>query len=90
MNLFPKYFEQVLCGGPCVWCNEYYSFFLIQFLKVTTHSQLLQDIGSSPHIVQYIPAADLIPNSLYLSMLWESTFYDDGNVFYACCPKRSH
>lgn len=92
MNLFHKYFEELLHGGPCVWCNEHYSFFLIQFLKVTTHLQLLQDIGSIPHIVQYIPVAYFIPKSLYLPMLWKRTFYDDGNhhVFYVCCPERSH
>lgn len=90
MSLFPKYFEQLLCGGPCVWCNEYYSFFLIPFLKATTHLQLLQDIGCIPQIEQYIPVADLIPNSLHLPMLWKSTFYDDRNEFYVCCAKRSH
>lgn len=49
MSLFPKYFEQLLCGGPCVWCNEYYSFFLIPFLKgYNPLTVTLQDIGCIP------------------------------------------
>ena len=32
------------------------------------HLQLLQNIGSVPHIVQYILVAYLTPNSLYLPL----------------------
>ena len=38
----------------------------IQFLKVTFHLQLSQNIGYIPHVVQYILVAYLTPNGLYL------------------------
>ena len=40
--------------------------FFIQFLEVTLHSQLLQNIGYIPCVVQYIPVAYLTPSGLYL------------------------
>ena len=40
--------------------------FLIQFLKVALHLQLLQNIGYRLCVVQYILIAYLTPNSLYL------------------------
>ena len=41
---------------------------LIQFLKVTLHLQLLQNIGYIPHVVQYMLVAYLTPDSLYLPL----------------------
>ena len=40
----------------------------IQFLKVTFHLQLSQNIGYIPHVVQYILVAYLTPNSSYLPL----------------------
>ena len=50
-------------------CFFFFLKFLIQFLKVTLHLQLLQNIGYVPCVVQYIFVACLTPNSLYLPLL---------------------
>lgn len=41
-----------------------------QFLQVTLHLQLLQNIGYLPHVAQYILVSYFIPNSLYPLLLY--------------------
>ena len=51
-----------------VFCILTLSYFLIQFLKVIQHLQLLQNIGYVLRVVQYIPVVCLTPNNLYLPL----------------------
>ena len=56
--------------------------FFKQFLKVTLHLQLLQDIGYIPRVVKYILVAYLIPDSLYLPLSQANFFYKGLNSKY--------